>query len=208
MMSVDSSLKLIAMSTRFQARVILLGILAIVLSSGIQGCAATSTVVSDHDPNLNYSLLRKYAWLEYSTNANTERDISALTLARIKASIDTNLAGKNYTIAKDADAVDFLISFSVGLEDRKERFMSSPFLDEDSETSFSLGWGDDYYEPGAMVEIYSEGSLAIDIFDTENLTPIWHGYASKRLEPADQQDDGGRSIQEGVNAIMATFPPE
>ena len=48
--------------------------------------------------------------------------------------------------------------------------------------------------------------LAIDIFDTADRRPVWHGVATKRISDADRKD-AAATIRAAVDAILVGFPP-
>ncbi len=55
--------------------------------------------------------------------------------------------------------------------------------------------------------MYTEGMLAVDVFDNESRQPVWHGWARKRITGRDIEDPEA-SIDEAVEAILADFPPQ
>ena len=63
-----------------------------------------------------------------------------------------------------------------------------------------------YYWPNVDVEMYTEGMLAIDIFDNASREPVWHGWARKRILGADVANPE-TAINAAVSAILEDFPP-
>lgn len=178
---------------------------------GLVGCATTSPVVSDYNPEQDFSQFTHYQWIEETSERSGEGAVSPLVLSRVRDAIEADLSAKGFTLANASDKADFLVAFTIGVENRVDTYnMSSSFLgDDDDESSLVItSWGESYYREKEIVDTYSEGSLAIDVFNAQTRSPVWHGYASKRLEPEDLQDDGGVSINTGVRAILATFPPQ
>lgn len=72
----------------------------------------------------------------------------------------------------------------------------------------SRRWGGAYYGYGTdtTVRQYTEGVLAIDIFDVKESRPVWHGVASKSINKSDREDRVG-TIKAAVDAILAGFLP-
>jgi hypothetical protein len=66
-------------------------------------------------------------------------------------------------------------------------------------------WGGAYYQD-IDVRQYTEGRLAIDVFDGKLKRPVWHGFATKTISSADQADPQ-KAIDAAVAAIVAEFPP-
>jgi hypothetical protein len=67
------------------------------------------------------------------------------------------------------------------------------------------GWGGAYYQD-VDVRQYTEGRLAIDLFDTRLKRPVWHGYVTKNITGKDQADPQA-VITEAVSSILVDFPP-
>lgn len=70
------------------------------------------------------------------------------------------------------------------------------------------GWGGMYYGVGAETQVrqYTEGMLAVDVFDVKDRRPVWHGVATKRINDC-ERDNMDATIQAAVDAILAGFPP-
>ena len=125
--------------------------------------------------------------------------------------VESALGAKGYRLVSDVDSADFALSFTIG--SREE-------IKVDSYPSMSAGyggygypgrwgtWGGAYYGygTGTTVRQYTEGMLAIDVFDVEERRPVWHGVASKKISESDRKDAGG-TIQAAVDAILGGFPP-
>jgi hypothetical protein len=70
------------------------------------------------------------------------------------------------------------------------------------------GWGGMHYGVATETRVrqYTEGMLAVDIFDVEERRPVWHGVATKRISDADR-DDAEVTIKAAVDSVLAGFPP-
>ena len=66
------------------------------------------------------------------------------------------------------------------------------------------------YTVGTRDKAYTEGGLAIDVFDRRRESPVWHGVASKRLSRSKLEDTAGNTetINSAVEKILAIFPPD
>ena len=51
---------------------------------------------------------------------------------------------------------------------------------------------------------YTEGTLAIDVFDGKTHVAVWHGWATRRIGDS---TDRAKLVDEVVGAILAKFPP-
>lgn len=164
-------------------------LLAIVLTT--VGCAATPRINSDFDPAVDFSRLRTYSWASTAVPAGMD----PLLHQRIRDSIDRSLRAKRFDQASPGD---FAITFTVGARDRVEVRDLGPY-------------GRFYRDPWRWgrvreVEIRNnrEGTLAIDIFDTQTQRPIWRGTATQDISRSriDQPQ-----IDAAVGAVLARFPP-
>lgn len=165
----------------------------------------TMSAGSDYYPEADFTGYREYVWMEGSPiirPASSRVDISALTVRRIREAIEAELlrSGFEQATAASPENTDFAISFTVGARD-----MISV---EDYPRYYrgSWQWRPPYYWPNVDVSMYTEGTLAIDIFDNESRQPVWHGWARKRITGSDIEDPES-AINEAVQAILAEFPP-
>ena len=73
------------------------------------------------------------------------------------------------------------------------------------------GYGYPYYGGyggGSNVDVqqYTEGTLAIDIYDVAEHDPVWHGVATKRITDKMRRNPD-ESLTEIVTEILQRFPP-
>ena len=165
------------------------------------GCAGIP-VQSDFDPNARFDAYRTFAWLSdkpgtLEGGAGTEA-IDPLLTRRIQESIEDHLEAKGYRKVDDPAAADFVVSFSVGRQE-KIKIQSSPNLGVGR-----YGYGGWYAGSSVSATSYTEGTLAIDLFDGKSHLAVWHGSASKRIN---QTTDRAALVDEVVGAILAKFPP-
>lgn len=158
---------------------------------------------SDYYSEADFSGYRSFVWVDESPiiePRSARVEISALTVRRVREAIEAELAGKGFVMGTSREASDFAVSFTVGARD---------MLSIDDYPSYyrsSWRWRPPYYAPNVDISMYTEGTLAIDVFDNESRQPVWHGWARKRITGADI-DDPEATINEAVEAILAGFPP-
>jgi hypothetical protein len=164
------------------------------------GCAGVQAR-SDFDPNAHFDTYRSFAWLgeEPGTlpgGTDTE-GVDPLLMRRIHESIESHLEARGYRKLEDLEAADFAVSFDVGRRE-KIQVQSAPMLG-----GGRYGYGG-WYAGSVSATSYTEGTLAIDIFDGKSHLAVWHGWASKRVN---QTTDRAALVDEVVGAILAKFPP-
>ena len=177
-----------------------IALIAFVLS----GCASTIETFSDRDNNVDFSVYETFAWIDEHPMVSAP-DVAAASNPfmepRIQDAIQRELTLRGYRYVQDAANADVVVSFSVG--GRKDISVESyPVAYRHRWT-----WGGAYIGESVSVESTTEGVLAIDVFDAETRSPIWHGTAKKSLTAA-EANLRGSVIQDAVAAILTEFPPQ
>ena len=163
----------------------------------VAGCASNPTIRTDHDPSVNFSKYRSYSWI-YS---NVPQGMNPLMYQRVRASIDRSLAARGFTQASPGD---FAVAFTLGARDRVEVRDFGPY------GTFYPGWGARYRYGWAPtyraidIRNVTDGTLAIDFYDTATKRPIWHGLASQQITSGNVDQ---AMIDRAVDATLARFPP-
>ena len=137
-------------------------------------------------------------------------DINPVMKVRIDDEIEQAFIAKGYKLVTDAEKADFAISYTVGSRD-KIKVSSYP-----SAYNAHFGWGGGYYGGyyGGMfrtnmradthVRQYTEGKLAIDVYDVKSHQPAWHGWAVKRIRDNDKEAPSS-VIKDVVNEVIMQF---
>jgi hypothetical protein len=173
---------------------------AAALALSLASCATGPSIRTDFDPEVNFSKYRTYSWVFTSP----PEGMNPLLFERIKASVDRSLAARGFTRAEPGD---FAVAFTLGRRDRIE------VDDWGSFGRFYTGWGwgprpwgwGPVYRQVEVREV-TEGSLAIDLFDSVTHRPIWHGVASQQINP--RQAPNQAAIDRAIGEVIARFPPE
>jgi len=163
----------------------------------------TMSAGSDYYAAADFSEYRSYAWMAASPliqSRSNRVEVSPLHVRRIREAIERAMAAKGFELAATRDAADFAISFTVGARDMIE-IDDYPLV-----YRRRWRWGPPYFYPNVDVAMYTEGMLAIDVFDNATREPVWHGWARKRIVGADVRDPES-AIDAAVAAILADFPP-
>ncbi len=187
--------------------------LSLLLVLGISACATqlkSSVDVADH---AMFGELKTYAWITdqpmFASNAASPEVVNPLNELRIRRSVEKQLANKGYRKAS-IDQADFVVAFTLGARDRvrvQQHYNDFGYGYYGYHHGFSrfnrFGRGFNGFGPSVSVRTFTEGTLAVDIFENTDKEAIWHGSASKRLS----RDHGTRElIDEAVTALLAEFP--
>ncbi|PCH96708.1 MAG: hypothetical protein COB83_05050 [Gammaproteobacteria bacterium] len=190
-------------------KIILVTAFAIVVAS----CTTTYKAKVDFDRNTNVDTLnyKTFAWLTTGKIMAPAQDVNPVMKLRVDEEVENAFIAKGYKLVTNAEDADFTISYTVGNRD-KIKVHSYP-----STYGGGFGWGRGYYGGyygglyGGLyggtethVRQYTEGKLAIDVYDVKTHQPVWHGWATKRLT-SDDKEAPSSIIKEVVNEVVAQF---
>ena len=177
----------------------------------LAGCASTFEASYDHDPAYDFTKYQSFAWISKNPMkvGQSVGVPNPLLEPRIMSALETALVAKGYEFVKAPKDADFVVSFTVG--SREEiRVDSYPSMSAGYGVAYPRhwGWGGAYYGVATETQVrqYTEGMLAVDIFDVKERRPVWHGVATKRISESDRED-AAATIKAAVDAILAGFPP-
>ena len=178
----------------------------------VASCSSTYEAKVDFDKNTNVdtSSYKTFAWLTPAKIMAPAEDFNPVMKLRVDEEIEQAFTAKGYQLIDDAEKADFAISYTVGNRD-KIKVSSYP-----STYNTGFGWGRGYYGGyyGGMygtnmgtetrVRQYTEGKLAIDVYDVKLHQPAWHGWATKRLS-SDDKEAPSSMIKDVVNEVVTQF---
>ena len=205
----------------------MIGVVAVSLA--LSGCA-TARFTSDYDATQDFSTYKTFAWAGSSPMTVLGSTRVPPTLEpRIAREVRAELESKGYRFTESLEQADFGVSFTVGRRDSTE-IVQSPEYFWVNQTNWR--WGRAYYPayppayrrtvgvttatsvPVTVTEVraYTEGTLAIDIYDVATKSPVWHGAGNKTVERSGTASRYGtfepEKIREGVAKILEDFPPQ
>lgn len=173
-------------------------VLTLGLVLGFAGCATIRTQ-HDYDPTADFASYETFSWL--SAHPLLEGGRNPLLEGRLMRITQEVLQAKGYRFVDNPEKADFVVAFTVGSRE-KIRVDSYP-----TAYRHPYAWG--AYPYGANnvnVRQYTEGRLAIDVFDVKRHGPVWHGWATKNITSSDQANPEP-VLREAISAILANFPP-
>lgn len=187
-------------------------IFATILLLAVASCSTTyqAKVAFDKNDKIDTLGYKTFAWLSPGKIMAPQLDINPVMKIRVDEEIEKAFIAKGYQLIDDAEQADFAISYTVGNRD-KIKVSHYP-------TSYNtgFGWGRGYYggSYGGMysahvstetrVRQYTEGKLAIDVYDVKSHQPAWHGWAVKRVT-TDDKEAPSSAIKEIVSKVVNQF---
>ncbi len=172
-----------------------------VLCAFTVGCESIDTK-TDYDTSFDFSGYHTFSWISKSPLISKSPEVSPLAEGRIANAVTNVLSQKGFRFVDDAAKADFVLAFTVGAR-QQVRVTSNPYA-----VGYGAGpymWGRPYYQDIDVRE-FTQGRLAIDIFDVKQKQPVWHGHATKSISSSDQKN-AEELINKAVAEILKTFPP-
>ena len=192
------------MQTHRRAFRILVGAAALGALLALGACESIK-VNSDFDHDFVFANYRTFSWISDRPMISKATEVSPLAEGRIQRAITDDLSRKGIRYVADQSKADFVVAFSVGARE-KISVTSSPYPAGVWPGAYGYhGWGYGYYND-VDVRQFTEGRLAIDVFDVAQKRPVWHGYGTKNVTSA-MRKDPEKAINEAVTAILKEFPP-
>lgn len=164
----------------------------------------------DRNTDIDTTNYKTFAWLTSGKIMARSEDFNPVMKVRVDEEIEQAFISKGYKLVANAENADFAISYTVGNRD-KIKISSYP-----STYNSSFGWGLGYYGGyyGGLyggnlgtenrVRQYTEGKLAIDVYDAKTHQPVWHGWATKHIM-TDDKEVPSSMIKSVVNEVVAQF---
>ncbi len=174
----------------------------------LSGCGPSIKTQSDFDPEMDYKSYQKFVWVSENPMVlamAAPPTMSPFLEERVMAAISGSLMAKGYSETDDPENADFAVGFTIGTED-KVRVTSYP-----STYGGYYGRRGYYYGGGGSdvrVSNYTEGTLAIDIFDVSTRQPAWHGWGSGTVgKPIKDDAKRAAKYRDVTDLILKGFPP-
>ena len=173
---------------------------SLMLALIVAGCSSSGGIESTYDYNreINFSGYKTYAFISENPMAVSQAEgaVNPMLQGRIMESIRVTMNGKGYNEVTDVEAADMAIGFTVGSRDQvKVDTYPSSFHTGYSRRGYYYGYN---YGTETRVRQYTEGQLAVDVFDVASKNPAFHGVASKKITDSDRENQ-----QQTLNAITA-----
>ncbi len=191
----------------------------------LAGCA-TLQVRTDYDPEVSFTQLSTYDWVDREADAGGDPAVNSPLLKRhIQDAVEDKLGRLGYRKVT-SDTTDFRIDYRVTAEEKSS-------IDGSYGYAGPYGYGRSYY-PGrygfrwygrryfspfyygysgagyvgaGRVREYLRGTLVLDITDVRTGEVIWRGWASKSLRLDPRPEKVRMYVNEAVEKILENFPP-
>ncbi len=179
---------------------ILLGVIASIF---ILSSCLTTKVNVDYDNSVDFSKYKTYSFYGWAKESN--KILTPFDQERIEKAFGVEFAKRGFKFVPQGG--DLTVALYIATEHKQETTATT------TTTGFSgyygyggywgygpaWGWGPGYTSAHTTVstEDYREGTLIIDVFDTQKKQLIWEAVATKRI------DENTRGREERINKIAA-----
>jgi len=176
------------------------------------GCASGFDATYDYDHSVDFASYKNFAWISENPMhvGDTVNPVNPLLEQRIMAAVEAQLGAKGYTLVNAPDKADFVMSFTIGSRNniKVDQYPSMAGGYYGAAYPRHWGWGGAYYccATDTQVRQYTNGMLALDVFDEKEKRPVWHGVATKNITDSDRKDMD-KTVSAAVSSILQGFPP-
>jgi len=160
-------------------------------------------VVTDLNPEADFSAYRTYQLTEEPPTEEIDRVVfDDIVVARIRQAIDSVLAGKGYSEAREAP--DLLVSWHGGVDARAKytgvggRYGLPPY------GSPYPGFG---YPASGRVGAWDQGTVLIEVVDAKDGDLVWRGLGQTTLYAESDAAKRQALTSKSIAKIMQDFPP-
>ena len=166
------------------------------------GCSQYD-IKSDYDVDSNFSAFKTYAWMtepttaEGATSANTAMQRNSLLDKRIRGAVDAAMASKGFSV--NTETPDVLVVYHTGMQNKVDV------------TDWGYSYAGSYWGwAGRDIDVYNytEGTLIVDLVNTQTKQLAWRGSATGVVEPGRSPEQVQERINDVVTKIFDNYPPK
>ncbi|HEU4929094.1 MAG TPA: DUF4136 domain-containing protein [Candidatus Krumholzibacteria bacterium] len=166
------------------------------------GCSQYD-IKSDYDLDSNFAAFRTYAWMtpattsEGATSANTAIQRNTLLDKRIRSAVDAAMASKGFTV--NDENPDVLVVYHTGMQNKVDV------------TDWGYSYAGSYWGwAGRDIDVYNytEGTLIVDLVNSQTKQLAWRGSATGVVEPGRSPEEVQERINDVVTKIFDNYPPK
>jgi hypothetical protein len=165
----------------------------LLLAGGMTSCS-TVKVASDYDQTVDFNQYKSFAFFKPGID---KADISDLDKKRILRAIEEEMIAKGFTKSEEPD---LLVSIFTKTKENINIY--------ENRYGYGYGWGWYPWYWGAgpnTITTTSEGTLYIDLIDSEGKELVWQGMGTAAL--AKEVNKKQERINEIVKKILEKYPP-
>jgi len=176
--------------------------------SALFACASPVKTESNVNPKVDITGYKSFAWISDNpliSRIGDSKPANPVIDKQIETAIAEGFQAKGYVMVGDRAKANFLVGFTVGSREKIwVTTVPATYHGRYRGLHGRAAWGANYYGD-SIVSTYTEGILAIDVFDVKSKQPAWHGFSTKTITSYDRKNPGP-IISEVVTSTLAKFP--
>ncbi len=146
----------------------------------------------NYDPGTDFAKYKTYKWVDVPNAVYPDQ----LTSNMIKQAIDGQLVSKGLTKTED-DKADLYVAYQIAVNEERQWY--------------ATGYGGRYRTMGGMGTATSStikvGTLALDMYDAAEKKQVWHGDATKTMDPSKDPQKNREKIGKVAQKLLKNYPP-
>lgn len=168
----------------------------------LTGCSPRIYTEQDQDAKLTG--YHRFAWLAPPPAPVRDPILDSQILeSRVHHAVSEDLKSRGYEeVAPDANP-DFLVTYHTSAKQTLQS--TGPAFSFGFVDTFPRGFGALAFPVGPDVETRDEGTLMLDVLDSQSKRLVWRGWTTELL---DQDNYSVKSVQEAVKNIFDKFPTQ
>jgi Domain of unknown function (DUF4136) len=147
----------------------------------------------NYEPGTDFSKYKTYKWVDIPDAKYPDQ----ITSNQIKLALDSELLVKGLTRTED-DKADLYIAYQIAINEEKQWY--------------ATGYGGRYRTMGGMGTATSStiriGTLAVDMYDVAEKKQVWHGDATKTLDPSKDPQKNQEKLRKVAKKLLKDYPPK
>jgi len=163
----------------------------------LSSCSSLN-ISTDYDPTQDFSKYKTYRWARIKErDPNDILSKNLMLRKRIQAAVNKGLIEKGFT-KLDKGKPDFIVFIHAGVQQRMNVYHHGGYY-------YGGWWGP--YGGYTSVSHYKQGTLVIDIVDTEEKELSWRGIASDVVKSYADPEALQEELDYIISAMLDDFPP-
>ncbi len=173
-------------------------LITIGLLASMMACSTTK-VSYDYDKQADFSQYQTYSYSE----AATDLPIQELNQARLLRAIDQEMTARGFT---KSESPDVLVDLHVRAEQKRDATATTTYNGGMYGNPWRWGYGGGFSTTQVNVNEYVEGTLFINVVDTEMEKIVWQGIGTKTLSEDISPEKREENINKAVSKIFENYP--
>jgi hypothetical protein len=172
-------------------------IITISLIALLASCSSLN-ISTDYDPTQDFSKYKTYRWARIKErDPNDILSKNLLLRKKVQAAVNKGLQEKGFT-KLDRGKPDFIVFIHAGVQQRMNVYRHGGYY-------YGGWWGP--YGGYTSVSHYKQGTLVVDIVDTEEKELSWRGIASDVVKSYSDPEALQEELDYIISAMLEDFPP-